>query len=120
LDTPVVSDRTEIIANKVIKYFLTEKGSDLLNPEYGVKSLPVSELSESHLPYFREELKEDINRCVKYFKNTEVRKSERLKKIILKKLRVREKNGSQKGEIVLEVVTNKNNKANIRLWANSE
>lgn len=113
LGSPTVTSRKQIIANKVLKYFLTEKGSDFLDPEYGVRSLPANQVAEEYFPKFKLELEEDIRRCVEYFRKRERSGKERLARINLKKLRKRDKDSEGKIELVLELTTNKNNRAQV-------
>lgn len=115
LDSDKVTSRKEIIANKVLKYFLTEKGSDFISPEYGVRSLPVDQMSEDYFPKFKLELEEDIRRCIEYFKKTERKHRERLARINVKKIRKRDEESHGKIELILDVITNKNNRASVEL-----
>ena len=113
LNSPTVTSRQQIIANKVLKYFLTEKGSDFLDPEYGVRSLPADQMAEEYLPKFKLELEEDIRRCVEYFRKRERRNKERLARINVKKLRERDKGAEGRIELVLELITSKNNRVQV-------
>lgn len=117
LDSIKITNRRHVICNKVLKFFLTEKGSDLFNPEYGARSLPITQMDESYLPKFKLEFEEDIRRCLEYYKKSERKHKERLSRIRLKTLRMREdKTKTQaKVEIVIEIITNKNTRASIEL-----
>lgn len=115
LDASTVTSRLDIIANKVLRYFLTEKGTDQFSPEFGVKSLPISQMNESYFPKFKLEVEEDVSRCLNYYKNSERRHKERLARINIEEIRLRDEDKPGKVELVLEIVTNKSNRGTIEI-----
>jgi len=58
----------EIIANKVIKYLMTVRGTDPLDKEYGTRLLTYRHMSDSYLPKVRMEVEEDIASCIAFIK----------------------------------------------------
>lgn len=81
----------EILAGKVVKFFLTEKGSDALEPDYGGISMHHVQLSSAYLPKLRLEILDDISRCIDYIRAGEITLpdtdvSERIYSITLKKI----------------------------------
>jgi len=66
-----VARSIEVIAGKVVKYMLTEKGSDAFDPEYGGTSMHYLQLSPQYLPQFKHEVLLDVQNCERYIKETE-------------------------------------------------
>lgn len=121
LDYPKVKSRSEILANKVLKYFLTNKGTDSFEPEYGTTVFNQNQVSEEYLQVFKLEIKEEIARCIKYFQARE-KQGEKISRIILKDVRLikeHDKTPDKKTleipwvEIVMEIITTKGNRASI-------
>lgn len=69
IDSPVTSS-IEILGSKVVKFLLTERGSDAFNPDYGGVSMHHVQLSEEDMPKFRLEVLDDIAKCTEYIINT--------------------------------------------------
>lgn len=60
------ANRTETIANKVVKFLLTPIGSDTLEPEYGAYLPTYTQIAESAIPRLYVELQDDLRRCAQY------------------------------------------------------
>lgn len=58
-DDPTASGM-EIIAGKVVKFLLTEKGSDAFNPDYGGTSMHWLQIAPQSLPQFKREVFQDV------------------------------------------------------------
>jgi hypothetical protein len=56
----------EKIVGKVVKYLLTEKGSDLFDPEYGSLWAGFSQVAGSQLSRLRITIDSDIRSCISY------------------------------------------------------
>lgn len=65
-----VTSSIEILAGKVVKFLLTERGTDAFNPDYGGVALHHVQISEDYLPKLRLELLDDLARCKDYITNT--------------------------------------------------
>lgn len=124
LSTPKVSSRSEVLANKVLKYFLTDKGTDLLDKDYGSTCFQTTQISKKYLPLFKLEVKNDVDRCLQYFQKRDKGK-ERITQIILKDIKYidnSEKTATRAFldtpwvSVALEVITNKNNRASVEVW----
>lgn len=79
-----------VLANKVVKFLLTSKGSDALDPEYGCYLVNFSQVSGNQIPRLQMEILDGISACTKYIKASEDAKAppeERLKKITLEDLK---------------------------------
>lgn len=64
-DDPV-ADGIEVIAGKVVKFLLTEKGSDAFNPLYGGTSMHYKQISPTFLPQYKREVFQDVENCRKF------------------------------------------------------
>jgi hypothetical protein len=62
----------EVIAGKVVKFMLTEKGSDAFDGEYGGTSMHYQQMSQMFLPQFKREVHTDVENCEKYIKKSEI------------------------------------------------
>ena len=62
----------EVIAGKVVKFMLTEKGSDAFNPDYGGTSMHYLQMSPAFMPQFRSEVYADVAACEAFIKNAEL------------------------------------------------
>lgn len=62
----------EILGGKVVKFLLTEKGSDAFEPEYGGTALHHTQISQSFIPKLRLELLEDLDRCAQFIKRSDL------------------------------------------------
>lgn len=65
------ADGLETLANKVVRFLLTTKGSFIFDPEYGSTAFAYSQVSREFIPKLRLEVQRDITRCFKYIKSTE-------------------------------------------------
>lgn len=64
--------RIETIAGKVVRFLLTSKGSDALDPSYGSYLTSYTQVSKSIIPRMHMDLVEDIAVCSRYIKEGEV------------------------------------------------
>ncbi len=64
-DDPVTTG-IEVIAGKVVKFLLTEKGSDAFNPLYGGTSMHYKQISPTFLPQYKLEVFRDVENCRKF------------------------------------------------------
>lgn len=62
------TSRLETIANKVVKYILTDRGSDLVDITYGSGALPQNYFDTARLTY---DVSNVITSCIEFIKNTE-------------------------------------------------
>jgi hypothetical protein len=67
---------SEVLANKVVKYLLTYRGSDAIEPYYGGTALHQTNFDESYIPQLRTMLLSDIADCISYIKSTETEYTE--------------------------------------------
>ena len=61
----------EVLANKVVKYLLTYRGSDAIEPYYGGTALHQHAFSKSYITQLRTMMLSDITDCISYIKSTE-------------------------------------------------
>ena len=104
----------EVIANKVVKYLLTSKGSDALDSEYGGVALHYGQISESFMPRFTLEMQNDVRRCKEFIRRSEMSLSadmEKMSNIILRDIRYNFKTTPDRVDVYIEIITNKNNTA---------
>ncbi len=98
----------EVIAGKVVKYMLTEKGSDAFNQDYGSTSMHYRHMSEMFFPQFKREVAIDVNNCMNYIKKTEFEggvEGEKLYKINILKIVYNRKYTPDRVDVYLEVLT---------------
>lgn len=67
---PAVS-RLETITNKVVKFLLTDYGSDAFDTTYGSRWVSILQMSKSYLPKYVLTINSDIERCITYIKSGE-------------------------------------------------
>ena len=76
MDSVVPDDTTtssiEVIAGKVVKFMLTEKGSDAFNPDYGSISMHHMQISQIYIPELRREVDVDVAYCERFLKQAEI------------------------------------------------
>lgn len=104
----------EVIANKVVKFLLTQKGSDALDPDYGGVALHYGQISESFIPRLTMELQNDIYRCRSFIKETEKflpDSVEKLKNLVLVKVKYNPRISPDRVDVYIEIITNKENRA---------
>jgi phage baseplate assembly protein W len=85
---PVVNG-LEVVANKVVKYLLTIKGSDMVDPTYGCTLMEYTQITKNHLPRLQLELLSAIKNCKAFIQANEQKDSAgdyRLRNIELIKL----------------------------------
>ena len=61
----------EVITNKVVKFLLTEKGTDIFDPSYGSNWVKSTQVADVYLSRLRVEIDRDIWRCVEFISNVE-------------------------------------------------
>lgn len=61
----------EVLANKVVKYLLTARGTDAIEPYYGGTALHQTAISKNYITQLRTMMLSDITDCVSYIKSTE-------------------------------------------------
>lgn len=104
----------EVIANKVVKFLLTSKGSDAFDSDYGGVALHYGQISESFMPRFTLEMQNDVRRCKEFIRITETAldvSREKLSNIILRDIKYNFKNTPDRVDVYIEIITNKNNTA---------
>ena len=67
ISTPAVS-RLEIITNKVVKFLLTELGSNYFDSTYGSKWVLITQVAKEYLPRYILTINSDIEKCIAYIK----------------------------------------------------
>ncbi len=108
----------EVIAGKVVKFMLTEKGSDAFNPEYGGTSMHYLQISPQFLPQLRREVFADVEACTRFVKKAEVSggvSGERLEKISVLKVQYEPRLTPNRFDVFLEVFTTAGNRAVVAL-----
>lgn len=65
------SGRLETIVNKVVKFMMTEYGSDPFDTEYGSRWSTTMQLSRDFAPQYIVMVTNDLDRCIAYIKNAE-------------------------------------------------
>lgn len=70
-DDPTATDM-EVIAGKVVKFLLTEKGSDAFSPVYGGTSMHWLQIAPQSLPQFKREVFQDVQNCIKFLKTADL------------------------------------------------
>lgn len=79
-----------VLANKVVKYLLTSKGSDTVDPDYGCRLIDFTQISKNQLSRLHMEVLDGISDCTKFIKSTEDKSlpaEDRLKSITLTDLK---------------------------------
>lgn len=61
----------EVLANKVVKYLLTYRGTDALEPYYGGTALHQTQVGKNYVVQLRSMMQSDIADCISYIKSTE-------------------------------------------------
>ena len=104
----------EILANKVVKFLLTYKGTDALEPEYGGIALHYGQIAKSFMPRFTLEMQNDVYRCRAYLRSAEKllpNTREKIADIIIKDIRYNDRLSPDRVDVFIEIITNKNNRA---------
>ena len=70
LDAPVVG-YLNTLANKVVKFMLTSRGSDAFNPNYGAYAISQTNIHQGHRARFMYDISNDVASCAAYIKATE-------------------------------------------------
>ena len=120
-DDPSASD-IEVIAGKVVKFLLTEKGSDAFNPDYGGTSLHYLQISPAFLPQLRREVFADVDACLRFIQKAELAgevSGERLERINIIKVHYDPKLSPNRLDVYLEIFTTRGNRAVVALKGGS-
>lgn len=123
LTTKALADDTnasglEVLGNKVVKFLLTQKGTDAFDPEYGGVALHYGQISKAFIPRLTIEMQNDISRCREFIRRTEAglaSGTEKIANIILKDIRYDPISLPDRVDVYIEIVTNQNNKALVAL-----
>ena len=113
----------EVIAGKVVKYMLTEKGSDAFDPDYGGTSMHYQQISSAFLPQFRREVGIDVENCQKYIKETEIARNvegERLLNINLLKVVYKPRVTPNRVDVYLEIITTYGKRACVAITSRTD
>ena len=110
-DTP--SSDIETIAGRVVKFLLTNIGTDLFDSEYGGYIPSYTQISQNDLPRIRLEIADDIDRCLTYITDSDRNDNatgELLQSLSLKKV-VYDFSTRNRLDIYIEIKTNLGNYA---------
>lgn len=102
------ADGIEVIAGKVVKFLLTEKGSDAFNPLYGGTSMHWRQIAPQSLPHFKREVFQDIQNCIKFLRQADFEyenEGERLKTINLLRVAYDPYRTPNRVDVYIEVIT---------------
>lgn len=80
ISAPAVS-RLEVLTNKVVKFLLTEYGSNAFDPTYGSNWVTMTQVAQPYIPKFIITVNSDIDRCISYIKAGEQDLSNSLDKL---------------------------------------
>ena len=98
----------EVIAGKVVKYLLTEKGSDAFDPMYGGRALHYRQISTQFIPQLTFELYADVEACISFIKKAEENANvtgERLANVIVKDVRYDPVRYPNRLDVYIEIIT---------------
>lgn len=107
--TPATS--VEILANKVVKFMLTARGTDAFEPNYGGVSMHHGQICDAYLPKLRLEVLDDISRCQTYINQSESQlaandaDSERLYTIVLRDIRYNPLVTPTRVDVYIEIIS---------------
>lgn len=113
----------EVIAGKVVKYMLTEKGSDAFDADYGSTSMHYVQLSPDYLPQFKREVLIDVENCQRYIKEKETDYSvdgERLYTIELLDIRYEPWLTPGRVDVYIEIVTTYGKRACVAITSRTD
>lgn len=79
--TSPTTSRLEDIANKVVKFLLTEYGSNAFDTTYGSNWIKLVQISQDYIPQYIMTISSDIESCVSYIKNNELSLSTSIEKL---------------------------------------
>lgn len=108
----------EVIAGKVVKFMLTERGSDAFNAEYGGTSMHYLQMSPTFLPQYKREVFQDVENCIRFIKETEANQGvtgERLETIKVIRIAYNPRITPWRVDVYLEVITTKGKRAVVAL-----
>ena len=101
------------LANKVVKYLLTTKGSDAFNPDYGAHTASRTWIHQGHQVRYRLELNNDLRACAEYIKRSETSgpDNEKLSMVKLVQLEYLPSERPLDIHIYIEIITTLGNRA---------
>lgn len=108
----------EVIAGKVVKFMLTEKGSDAFDPDYGGTSMHYTQMSQIFFPQFKREVRTDVENCIRYIKDAEFYqdvRGELLTRVRILKIVYEPRLTPWRVDVYLEILTNYGNRAVVAL-----
>lgn len=103
-----ITSGMEVIAGKVVKFMLTEKGSDAFNPEYGGTSMHYLQISSDYLPRYQMEVMQDLENCLKFISESEIAASvteDRIASIKLLDVSYDQYNTPTRVDVYIEIIT---------------
>ena len=106
-DDPV-SNGIEVIAGKVVKFLLTEKGSDAFDPLYGGTSMHYKQISPAFLPQYKLEVGQDVENCLKHMLQADMEygvEGEKLQNINLLRVAYDPITSPNRVDIYIEIIT---------------
>lgn len=112
----------EVIAGKVVKFLLTEKGSDAFTPEYGGTSMHWQQIASASLPQFKREVFQDIQNCEKFLKSSDNAygvNGEKLLAINLLKVVYDPRVSPNRVDVYIEIVTTRGKRAVVAITPRS-
>lgn len=112
-DDPTASGM-EVIAGKVVKFLLTEKGSDAFNPDYGGTSMHWLQIAPQSLPQFKREVFQDVQNCIKFLKVADLEynvDSDRLETINILRVAYDPIRTPNRVDVYLEIITTQGKRA---------
>lgn len=102
----------EVIANKVVKFLLTIKGSDILNPDYGCYLASAQIGYSSDLSLFKMELTNSVSRCAAFIKRTEPKDAAlKLRSLQIQKIQYDSKRSPGRVDVFLKIITSSGHEA---------
>lgn len=114
----LVASGIEVLGNKVVKFLLTQKGSDALDPNYGGVALHYGQISKAFIPRLTLEMQNDILRCREYLRKAESglsKSTEKISNIVLQDIKYDELASPDRVDVYIEIITTKNNRALVAL-----
>lgn len=104
--------RLETIAGKVVRFLLTSRGSDALEPSYGSYLPTYTQIAEASLPRMQMDLLNDLRRCQAYIcaaEKTLPAGEEKLRTVSLQKLQYAPGGDRGRIDIFVEITTTADN-----------
>lgn len=97
----------EVLANRVVKFLLTSRGSDVFDPDYGSYLPTYTQVAQSLIPRMRLEVLEDLKRCREYIQAADKEQDNpfKLYSLTLKEFRYNPNTDRSRIDIFIEVVS---------------